>query len=436
MNSLDEQFGVLQTRLPDQCAKVIELKNDAFARFNALGFPTRKQEDWRYTDIKEIADQTYDLLPQAPDNAIEAQVSKLLETSALTQDEPRMVFIDGCYCERLSVPETESGISISSLANDWDSYASEQSGHNGDSDHPLAALNTAFVQDGALIAVTDGLRVNQPVHLVFAGSDRSGLAPQPRIIIRVGKNADVTVVQHFLDTEHAAGWVNLVTEISQAANSKLTLYRFQEHGTQTLHTTLLHAELAQNAQLSAGLLELGGRLVRNDLDIKLTEPGAEVDLFGVFLAESGQHMDNHIRVDHLAAYTTSKETFRGIIGDQGHGVFNGKVVVHRGAQHVDAKQNSDNLLLSDRAQIDTKPELEIYADDVKCSHGATVGELDEEQLFYLRARGIDAEAARGLLTFAFANSALDKIEIPRLRQRFAAGIAQRVAHHSTWETLP
>jgi Fe-S cluster assembly protein SufD len=200
----------------------------------------------------------------------------------------------------------------------------------------------------------------------------------------------------------------------------------QEHGPAHTHTALLTAELAAGASASLGFVDLGGRLVRNDVDVRLREPGASVSLFGLFLAGQGQHVDDHTLIDHLAPETRSDESFRGVIGRRGRGVFNGKVVVHRGAQRIDARQSNDNLLLSDQAEIDTKPELEIYADDVKCSHGSTVGELDAEHLFYLRTRGVGEADAREILTAAFAATALERIAEPKLRERIAGRVNERL----------
>jgi Fe-S cluster assembly protein SufD len=246
-------------------------------------------------------------------------------------------------------------------------------------------------------------------------------------VIELGRGAELTVVQHFVDAGEPSGWTNCVTEIEQAAESRLTFYRVQQHASTHTHTALLTASLAGNATASIGLMDLGGRLVRNDVDVKLHEAGASVELFGTFLAADGQHVDDHTRIDHLAPDTRSDEAFRGVIGRRGRGVFNGKVVVHRGAQRIDARQSNDNLLLSDQAEIDTKPELEIYADDVKCSHGATVGELDTEHLFYLRSRGVDEKTAREILTVAFAAAVLERIANPALREQITARVTTRLA---------
>ena len=217
-------------------------------------------------------------------------------------------------------------------------------------------------------------------------------------------------MQHFIDCgSESRGWSNSVTQLKQAAGSRLGFYRLQRHARGVAHTSLLSAELDEDAELTAGYFDLGGRLVRNDIAIALRGRGARTDLFGLLLAGADQHVDDHTVIRHAAGATVSNENFRGIIGERGRGVFNGKVVVEPGCQRIDAQQRNDNLLLGEHAEIDTKPELEIYANDVKCSHGSTVGELDAEQLFYLRARGLDAADARRVLTTAFATTVVEQI---------------------------
>lgn len=240
---------------------------------------------------------------------------------------------------------------------------------------------------------------------------------------------------HLKGNEATPAWTNLVTQVDLQARSRLSIHRVQELGSTDIHTELLSARVRDGGSLEASYIDLGGQLVRNDVRVDLVRPEAECNLYGVFLADQGQHVDNHLRVDHSAPRTISNESFKGIVGERGRGVFNGKVVVHRNAQKIDATQSSDNLLLSDNAEIDTKPELEIYADDVKCSHGATVGQLDERQLFYLRARGITDSAARGLLTFAFANEVLRRLPTGETRDRVSQRVLARIPGELDWDEL-
>jgi Fe-S cluster assembly protein SufD len=393
----------------------------ARAEFAAAGLPTPRREAWRYTDLKSLAQRPLELVPRVPDAAAVRAAERALELQGLSPGAPRLVFVDGHPVAALGTLEPKPGVEVADLATRWRLDPKIATG-----DHPLAALNTAYTQTGAWLRVAEGVRVAEPVHIVFVASGAADLAPQPRLALELGRGAELTVVQHFLDAGEPNGWINSVTEIEQAPGSRLTFYRLQQHGAAHAHTALLAAELAAGATASIGFVDLGGRLVRNDVDVKLREAGAAVELFGVFVAAEGQHVDDHTRIDHLAPETKSDEVFRGLIGRRGRGVFNGKVVVHRGAQRIDARQSNDNLLLSDQAEIDTKPELEIYADDVKCSHGSTVGELDSEHLFYLRSRGIDEANARELLTVAFAAAVLERITPPALREQIAARVTARL----------
>ena len=242
----------------------------------------------------------------------------------------------------------------------------------------MAALNTAFARHGLWIRVPAGIVVHAPIHLVLIGSARARLAAQPRIVIEAEPGAQATFVQHFIDCgPESRGWNNSVTQLKQAAGSRLAFYRLQRHARGVAHTSLLSAELGENAELAAGYFDLGGRLVRNDIAIALRGAGARTDLFGLFARGQTTSTSMTTRViRHAAGETVSNENFRGIIGERGRGVFNGKVIVEPGCQRIDAQQRNDNLLLGEHAEIDTKPELEIYANDVKCSHGSTVGELD------------------------------------------------------------
>jgi Fe-S cluster assembly protein SufD len=404
------------------------LRADALARFAARGFPTRRDEHWHYTDLRPIEGETFDFVPPAPSAAVRTAVQAQLAIRSLAGKRPRLVFVDGHFDEVLSTPPSSASLSIE---------PADTPRPEGESEPALALLNTAFADGGLRLLARRGHRAPEAIDLVFVDSGRSGIAAQPRVVIVLEENAELMLVQHFIEGPDAAasGWLNLVTNVEQAAGSHLTLYRFQEQNERHFHTSLLRATLGRDAELTAGCVDLGGRLVRSEIDIALAEPGSRADVFGLLFPSSNQHIDSQIRVDHRAPQTTSVVASRGIAEGTGRGVFCGKVVVRPGAQRIDAKQNSDNLLLSEKAEIDTKPELEIYADDVKCSHGATVGELDETHLFYLRSRGMAEEAARGLLTFAFANTILERIAPVDLRERAAAAIAGQLPDPVDLESL-
>ncbi len=406
-------------------ADSLALREAARAAFAAAGLPTPRRETWRYTDLKPLAERSFDLVPRPPESDALRAAQQMLAAQSFAPDDSRLVFVDGHPVAALGRVAHRS-LQIADLQTRWRTLDPTDRGKISTADHPLAALNTAYTQTGSWLRVPEGLRIDEPVHIVFIASGVPDLAPQPRLLLDLERGAELLVVQHFLDAGQPSGWVNSVTEIHQAEDSRLTLYRLQQHAATHTHTALLAVELAARATASIGLVDLGGRLIRNDVDVKLREAGAAIELFGVFLAGAGQHVDDHTLIDHLAPDTRSDEAFRGIIGHRGRGVFNGKVVVHRGAQRIDARQRNDNLLLSDQAEIDAKPELEIYADDVKCSHGSTVGELDAEHLFYLRSRGVDEATAREILTVAFASAVLERIAIPALRERIIALVTARL----------
>ncbi len=429
--TLQQELDANSTRLPGS-ARTAQWRADELKSFATTGFPTPRQENWRYTDLKAIAEGGFDFVPDQPDAVAIGNVRALLSERGSVLGPSRLVFVDGHAITELSAGPSHDGLEVASLTDRWDAFENGQLRRLAGAGHPLARLNTVFAQQGAWIKAAAGVSLAEPLHLVFAGSGRSGLALQPRVVIELARGARLTVVQHFLDAGEPANWLNPVTQVSQSADSALTFYRLQEHGSRQFHTSLAYAELGAHAALEIGYVDLGGRLTRNDIDVRLLAPGASADLFGVFLA-SQQHVDNHTQIEHVAPETRSDEAFRGIIGRAGRGVFNGKVVVHRDAQRVAAQQRNDNLLLSEQAEIDTKPELQIYADDVKCSHGTTVGELDPEQLFYLRARSIDEPAARAMLTLAFAESVLERVRVPALRERFVERVAARLR---AWEQLP
>ncbi|HZF30094.1 MAG TPA: Fe-S cluster assembly protein SufD, partial [Gammaproteobacteria bacterium] len=418
--TLEDEIAARQQRPGDETER---WRAAALGEFAAAGLPTPRRETWRYTSLQPLAASAFDWSPPAPDRAAISAAAVLLESSGLSGAAPCVVLVDGQPVAELSSPLSTEGIELGYLRDHWQSFEQRYSTRLAAAEHPLAALNTALVRQGIWLRVADGVRSEEPIHLVLIASDNAGVAAQPRTVLELGRGAAATVVQHFLDAGEPAGWINSVTQIEQAPDSRLSLYRLQQHGARQTHTALLSADVAANAALVVGYVDLGGRLIRNDVDVRLREPGASAEVFGVFLAAEGQHVDEHTRIDHLARETRSDEAFRGIIGRRGRGVFNGKVVVHRDAQRIEAHQSSDNLLLGDQAEIDTKPELEIYADDVKCSHGSTVGELDAEQLFYLRSRGVAESVARELLTQAFAASVLERIRTSSIREHAVGLVA-------------
>lgn len=398
----------------------------ALAELATAGWPTRRREQWRYTDLEPLATAPLDLTPGPASDAAREAVLRLLAAPAFGDPSRQLVLLDG---QLLANPAAAlAPLDVSETETRWSEFEARFARAIATASYPLAALNTAFLQRGLWLRLPARTSLAGPIHIAVASSTRAGAATQPRIVIEAGEGAEATIVQHFVDCDAASpGWVNAVTQLDLAAGSRLKLYRFQEHNGERTHTSLLAAELAAGAELTAAYFDLGGRLVRNDIAVRLGGRGARTELIGLFLAGAAQHVDDHTTIRHAAGETVSRENFRGIIGERGHGVFNGKVVVEPGCQRIDAEQRNDNLLLGEQAEIDAKPELEIYANDVKCSHGSTVGELDAEQVFYLRARGLDAPTARRLLTTAFANVILERVHDDSVRAEATERVSARLA---------
>jgi Fe-S cluster assembly protein SufD len=398
----------------------------ALADLDRAGWPTRRREQWRYTDLEPLSGASFDLVPEAIDADTAAAAQELLADASLGRTSQQLVLLDGERVAEVGAPAIP-GLEVANLDARWDEFVASFARPIGATEYPLAALNTAFARQGLWIRVPAGAVVQTPIHLVLIGSARDRIAAQPRIVIEAGVGAQATFVQHFVDCgSESRGWSNSVTQLKQAAGSRLGFYRLQRHAFGVAHTSLLSAELDEDAELTAGYFDLGGRLVRNDIAIVLRGIRSRADLFGLLLAGVGQHVDDHTVIRHAAAQTVSSEIVRAIIGERGRGVFNGRVVVEPGCQRIDARQRNDNLLLGQHAEIDTKPELEIHANDVKCSHGSTVGELDAEQLFYLRARGIEPADARRLLTTAFATTVVEQIADPEVRDAVSSHVVARL----------
>lgn len=410
-----------------------DARREALEAFLAAGFPTRRDEAWRYTDLKPIAEGDFDVPPRETSAAARERVRALLADVAsadLGDAAARIVVVDGRLDDALSRLDGPAGLEITRIPPEQPAGA-----HRAASAHPLALLNRAFASDGVRLRAVREARVAGPVELFLVASDEGRVAQHPRIAIELDRGSRLDVIVHCVDAGGAEGWLNVVFDVTLDEGSELELHRLQEHGPRLHHTSLLRADVGRHATLVAGYVDLGGRVVRNDIDVRLAAPGARADVFGVFVAGPGRHVDDEIHIDHAARETASDTAFRGIADRTGRGVFRGKVLVQRDAQKVDARQKSDNLLLAEQAEIDTRPELEIYADDVKCSHGATVGEIDPEQMFYLRSRGIDEESARALLTFAFANRLLARLGPERLRARAARLVAGQLPAPPAWEDI-
>jgi Fe-S cluster assembly protein SufD len=407
-----------------------ELRRRAAERFAALGFPTMREEDWRFTNVAPVAKTRFAPAPASYDRArVEAAIAPLR-----LADAHELVFVDGRFAPELSAgPASFPGVTAGSLAalvaDDFGRLEPHLGRHASFVERPFAALATTLFADGAAILVPRGAVVPRPIHVLFhTTGSAEPTAVFPRTLLVAGETAEVTLVETYCGSEGARYLVAPVTEIVAGESSRVDHYKLQRDAEQAFHFGLLHVESARAAIVSTQTFSLGAAIARHDVEGALVGEGSETTLNGLYLVRGKQLADFHMRVDHAAPHTTSHELFKGVLDERGRGVFNGRIHVHRRAQKTDAKQTSRNLLLSDEAMVNANPQLEIFADDVRCTHGSTVGQLDELAVFYLRSRGIGLEAARSLLTYAFASDLVERVRVPavhdQLQEHLLAWIPQ------------
>jgi Fe-S cluster assembly protein SufD len=334
-----------------------------------------------------------------------------------------VVFINGVFSkEHSSLDDLDNGLVVENmldaLSNDQDLLAKHLTKYADDKVSPFTALNTAFIQNGTFINVSANTVIEKPINILYLAKGSNGsLATHPRNLIVMGEGSEATVIESYIGLDDANYFTNAVTEVALSSSAILKHYKIQQESLNAYHIGNLNVMQGKDSKFESHSISLGGALVRNDIHGQLAAEGAEIIMNGLYMTGDKQHVDNHTRVDHLKPHTLSTENYRGVLNGKSRAVFNGKVIVHKDAQKIEAHQNNANLLLSDDAEIDTKPELEIYADDVKCTHGATVGQLDQNMLFYLRSRAIDEETARSLLTYAFADELISNINFAPIRNR-------------------
>ena len=390
----------------------------AFERFAALGFPAPREEAWKYTSLRRLASRRFAL------TGGEAAVPALPPGLAVH----RLAVVDGRPGREPGV-SLPAGLRLRQLAEaqaDGESVAALLRVTQGGGTERFAALNAALCADTIVVDIAEGARPDAALHVDLRATGDSSMS-HPRLLVRAGRGASAQIVVHHAGDDAAERFVNSYLEVEAGPDSSLRLYRQQAHGSRSFLIERIEATVGQRALLTVHDAELGGLLSRLDLHVRLAAPGAAAELNGLFLADGQRHLDAHVRVDHLAPDTRSLVDYRGVAASRGRAVFNGKAVVHPGAQKSQARQVSRNLLLTPGAEIDTKPELEIYADDVQCSHGATTGQLDPAALFYLRSRGLDETEARSALTRAFAAAVLSRMDLPAFALAVHAILDDRLA---------
>lgn len=414
--------------LNGQNASIARQREHAIERFAELGIPTNKLEAWKYTNIAKTLDRPYalQLAPEAPCLEPDDIAPFLIDDL----DAHRLVLVNGRLDTTLSdVGDLPQGVVVSGLEQAGETHPTLVEAHYGAyvdfEDEALAALNTAFVQDGAFVYVSGGTLVEKPIFILHITATEEDLFVQPRslFVVEAGAVARIVEAQHTLASGRT--FVNLVAETFVGEKGNLDHYTIQDEGERASRVQSMYAAHEADSVFDTHTVTLSGDVVRNNLTITPDGAHCESHLFGLFLGKDEMHVDNHTLVDHVHADCTSNELYKGVLNDAATGVFNGKVFVHQDSQRINAYQSNKSIVLTNEATMYSKPELEIYADDVQCSHGATTGQLDDEALFYLRSRGLSETRARIVLLHAFARDILDEIKIDALREHLDARVAER-----------
>ncbi len=437
--SYGTEFHDFSQRLSDQPAWLIALRREGYSQFASTGFPTTHDEDWRFTNVSEVPKTRFTLAP--PAEPVRADGLEQFGTASFAC---QLVFVNGRFAPELSrIPAMPAGVKIGSLAEEIALNPRAVEPHLGRylnfRRDAFSALNTAFIEDGAHVYVPRNVIVEQSIYLLYVTAPAAQpTMNHPRNLIVAEESSQVTVVEDYVSLGEGVTFSNAATELVAGENAHVSHYMIVREGDQAYNFSTLRIQQGRHANVATHSLLLSGALVRNNVHPVLAGEGSECLINGLFMANGRQHMDNYMLVEHASPHCDSRQFYNGILNGQSHGVFHGRIIVHKDAQKTDAKQTNRNLLLSDDAQIDTKPQLEIYADDVKCTHGATIGQFDDNALFYLRSRGLAEASARHVLLLAFANECLDRMNSPQLRDHLeklvVAGLPQAARYSGVRST--
>ncbi len=410
-----------------------ELRHTAFQWVSKCGFPTAKDEAWKYTRVGPILEVAFE--PAEPD------ASRRLSSAAIDQlagdlGGTRLVFVNGYFSPQCSsLKKLPQGVKVESLASalaeEGESLEAHLSRPFGAQTHAFTALNAACAEDGAFVRIPANTAIEEPIHLVFlsdagAAVTAGPVVSHPRSLVLAGAGSRATIVETYAGLPGEVTLTNAVTEVVLDVGATIEHYKVQDETETAFHIALLDVRQERDTRFTTHSVALGSSLARHEVTVRLQGPGAETTLNGLYMPRNRQHLDNPTTIDHLAPECTSRELYKGVVDGRGRGVFDGRVVVRPGAMKTDSSQTNKNLLLSESAEADTRPRLEIFADDVKCAHGAAVGQLDEEAVFYLRSRGIPQLAARDLLTYAFIGEMLELIRLAPLRSHVEKLVASRL----------
>jgi len=403
------------------------VRRAAIARFTELGFPTTRDEDWRYTNVAPLAQIAFQL---TSDSRVELSPRAIEQFMLPGLGGIQLVFVNGRYAPSLSSPGSPGGgLTVRSLAQaireDRDVLEQHLARYAGYHQDAFSALNTAFMEDGAFVHVARGRVIEEPIRVLFVSTATADpIATHPRNLIVMDEDSQAVILEDYVALDADVYFSNVVTEVVVGQNSVLTHYMIERESHQAFSVSTLRLEQGRSSNVTSHTVLLGGALVRNNVHPVFAGEGSECLINGLFMATGSQHMDNFMRVEHASPHCDSRQFYHGILDGRSHGIFSGRIIVHKDAQKTDAKQTNKNLLLSQEAQIDSKPQLEIYADDVKCTHGATIGQIDQDAIFYLRSRGIAENAARALLLFGFAGECLERMKAEPIRRYLETLVAQ------------
>jgi Fe-S cluster assembly protein SufD len=403
-----------------------QLRDGGIARFVEAGFPSTKQEEWRFTNVATLAATPFALAPRSPLPVPRAALDPFLLGDAAPL---RAVFVNGRFAPDLSqLDGLPAGVRVGSLAQAWAAAPDALRTLLGGTiaTEPFVALNAAFLADGALVHVAAGVTADEPIQIVYlAVPGAEPTVSHPRTVILVERGARVAVVETYAGAADGVYWTNAVSDLVVADGGRADLHRVQREREQAYHVATTRTRQGRDSVVHVHAVAFGAALARHAVMVRLDGPGAQAILNGLYLVRGRQHVDHHTWIDHAAPHCETHEYFNGVLDGHARAVFNGRIIVRPGAQRTDSKQTNNNLLLSADAHADSQPQLEIYADDVKCTHGSTTGPIDERALFYLRSRGLDGAAARRLLTYGFAAEILGRMEVAPLRAHLDRLVRER-----------
>lgn len=395
------------------------IRKHAITKFSELGFPTPRDEDWRFTNVAPIARSSFHI----PLNGIgQVSAADLTPFQFEGQQICELVFINGHYSAELSthctLPEGVIVLNLAEAINSQEDILKENLAKYADFENEaFTALNTAFMEDGGFIYIPKGTVVEEPIHLLYISTagDKPSIT-NPRNLIIVEDNCEANIIEQYVSLDENIYLSNVVTEMVVGENSSVGHYLIELESKKAFNISTLRVQQARSSNMRSYSVLLGGSLVRNNIHPVLAGEGCNSLINGLYMSTHRQHMDNYMKIEHVSPHCDSRQLYNGVLDGRSRGVFHGRIIVHEGAQKTDAKQTNRNLLLSDYAQVDTKPQLEIYADDVKCTHGATIGQIDENALFYLRSRGISKEASRDIILNAFTNETLESMTVDSIKK--------------------